>query len=340
MIQNEIKGIDFIVANTDSQALSTATAQIKIQLGERLTQGLGAGANPEVGRKAAEETADELLDHLSGSDMIFITAGMGGGTGTGAAPVVASLARELDALTVGVVTKPFIFEGRKRMLQAQRGLEELQESVDTLITIPNQKLLEISKAQTSIIEAFRLADDVLMQAVQGISDLITIPGQINVDFADVKTVMAERGMAMMGTGRGAGTNGAADAARKAISSPLLEDTSINGAKAVLLNITGGPNMSLNQVSEASSMIYEMAHDEANIIFGTVCDESLQDQVKVTVIATGFEKKRQKSEDTNITDFRGFAERKKAQTKVENTPGEVDEYVHDLDTPTFIRRRVD
>jgi cell division protein FtsZ len=308
-----------------------------VQLGEKLTHGLGAGANPEVGRKAAEENAEELIELLSGSDMVFITAGMGGGTGTGGAPIAAHLARELDALTVGVVTKPFVFEGKKRMMQAQRGIEELQESVDTLITIPNQKLLDIAEEQTSIIEAFKIADDVLMQAVQGISDLITIPGQVNVDFADVKTVMFERGMAMMGTGYARGINGAAEAAKKAISSPLLENTSIEGARAILLNITGGLSLSLNQVSEASTMIYEMVHEDANIIVGTVSNESMQDEVKVTVIATGFETEK-KNKDQKITDFRGFAERKKVKNQTEDTHSELEQYINDLDTPAFIRRR--
>lgn len=337
MIQNKIKGIDFIVANTDAQALNYATAHFKVQLGEKLTHGLGAGANPEIGRKAAEENAEELIELLSGSDMIFVTAGMGGGTGTGAAPVVAHLARELDALTVGVVTKPFVFEGRKRMSQAQRGIEELQENVDTLISIPNQKLLDIAEEQTSIMEAFRIADDVLMQAVQGISDLITIPGQVNVDFADVRTVMAERGMALMGTGYARGINGASEAARKAISSPLLEDTSIEGAKAILLNITGGLSLSLSQVSEASTMIYEMVHEDANIIMGTVCDEGMQDEVKVTVIATGFEN-RQQQKDPNITDIQGFSERRKAKIQQDEIIVEASQYNEDLDTPAFIRRR--
>ncbi len=340
MIQNKIKGIDFIVANTDSQALNAATAHFKIQLGEKLTQGLGAGAIPEIGRKAAEENAEELIELLSGSDMVFVTAGMGGGTGTGGAPIVANLARELGALTVGVVTKPFIFEGRKRMLQAQRGMEELQENVDTLITIPNEKLLDIAEEKTTILEAFKIADDVSMQAVQGISDLITIPGQVNVDFADVRTVMSERGMAMMGTGYGRGANGAAEAAQKAISSPLLEDTSIEGAKAILLNITGGMSLSLRQISEASTMVYNMVHEEANIIVGTVCDEAMQDEVKVTVIATGFEKKAA-DRDPSVADFRGFSERKKIAKQQETAPVDpvdMDQYADDLDTPAFIRRR--
>src|SRR5881396_1260522 len=288
MIQAGIKGVEFLVANTDVQAMRHSLAPNKIQIGAKLTKGLGAGANPEVGKQAALEDTDRILEALSGADMIFITTGMGGGTGTGAAPIIASLAAELGALTVAVVTKPFGFEGKRRRVQAEQGIRALRDTVDTLITIPNERLLNFVERGTSLGEAFKMADDILRQAVQGISDLITVPGEINLDFADVRTIMRGMGMALLGTGVAGGERRAVEAAQRAISSPLLEDTSIDGAKGVLINITGGPDMTLFEVHEAASIIQEAADEEANIIFGTVIDPKMGDEVKVTVIATGFD----------------------------------------------------
>lgn len=288
MIQAGIGGVEFIVANTDQQAMRNALAPVKIQIGAKLTKGLGAGANPEVGKQAALEDTEKLLEALAGADMIFITTGMGGGTGTGAAPIIASLAAELGALTVAVVTKPFNFEGKRRRIQAEQGIRMLRDSVDTLITIPNERLLSFVERATSLGDAFKIADDILRQAVQGISDLITVPGEINLDFADVKTIMHGMGMALMGTGVSSGEHRAVEAAQRAISSPLLEEASIDGAKGVLINITGGNDMTLFEVHEAASVIQEAADEEANIIFGTVIDPSMRDEVKVTVIATGFD----------------------------------------------------
>lgn len=287
MISAGLKGVEFISVNTDAQALLHAMAPKRIQIGEKLTRGLGAGAKPDIGEKAAQESREEILEVLKGADMIFVTAGMGGGTGTGAAPVVAQCARELGALTVGVVTKPFTFEGRKRFKQAECGIANLKANVDTLITIPNDRLLQVVDKKTSMVDAFRIADDVLRQGVQGISDLIAVPGLINLDFADVKSIMSDAGSALMGIGEGSGDNAAVTAAQAAINSPLLE-TSIQGARGVLLNITGGPNLSLFEVNEASEIIQEAAHEDANIIFGSVIDETLDDVVRVTVIATGFD----------------------------------------------------
>src|SRR5438876_4280153 len=291
MMAAEFTGVEFIVANTDVQALHASPAPVKLQLGTRLTQGLGAGSNPDVGRGAAQEDPDQITRLLSGSDMVFITAGLGGGTGTGAAPVVASLAKDLGILTVAVVTKPFTFEGRKRMLQAEAGLDALRAVVDTLITIPNQRLLAVVDRGTPLLEAFKVADTVLQQAVQGISDLILVPGLINLDFADVRTIMAGVGMAMMGTGIGHGEHRAFDAAHKAIASPLLDDTSIDGAQGILINFTGGLDMSIHEVEEAARVVHEAAHDDANIIFGAVVDPSLHDEIRITVIATGFTEKK-------------------------------------------------
>ncbi len=288
MIQGRLEGVDFVAANTDLQALESNQAAIKIPLGQRLTKGLGAGANPEIGRSSAEEDRDHIAEVLSGADMVFVTAGMGGGTGTGAAPVIAEVARELGALTVGVVTKPFPFEGKKRRRQAEEGILNLARAVDTLITIPNERLLSVAGQKTTMLDAFRKADEVLLNAVQGISDLITIPGLINVDFADVKTIMSNMGRALMGTGRAVGERRALEAAQQAISSPLLEDVSITGATGILINITGGPDLTLFEVNEASSLIQEAADEEANIIFGSVIDPSLTDEVRITVIATGFD----------------------------------------------------
>jgi cell division protein FtsZ len=287
MIAAGLPGVDFLAANTDAQALRTNLATVKLQLGEKLTRGLGAGGNPEVGKRAALEDVERLAEHLGGADMIFVTAGMGGGTGTGAAPVVAKVGKELGCLTVGVVTKPFIFEGKRRSKQAEEGLRELKASVDTLITIPNQRLLAVAGRNSSIVETFKKADDVLLQAVRGIADLITVHGLINLDFADVRAIMAEMGMAMMGAAIASGENRAAEAAQKAISSPLLEEVAIKGARGVLINITGGPDLTLHEVNEAASLIQEEADEDANIIFGAVVDESMGDEVRITVIATGF-----------------------------------------------------
>jgi cell division protein FtsZ len=287
MIAAGLAGVDFIACNTDAQALRANLSPIKVQLGEKLTRGLGAGGNPAVGRNAAEEDVERLREHLSEADMIFITAGMGGGTGTGAAPVIARIAKEMGTLTVGVVTKPFQFEGKRRMKQADDGMRDLKASVDTLIAIPNQRLLTVAGRNSSILETFKKADDVLLQAVRGISDLITVHGLINLDFADVRTIMSEMGMAMMGAAIASGENRAIEAAQKAISSPLLEDVSIQGARGVLINITGGPDLSLHEVNEAATLIQEESDDDANIIFGAVIDESMGDEVRITVIATGF-----------------------------------------------------
>ena len=336
MIGAKLGGVDFMVANTDAQSLEASQAPVRIQLGGMVTKGLGAGANPEIGRRAALEDQEMIREYLDGSDMIFITAGMGGGTGTGGAPVIARLAREAGALTVGVVTKPFIFEGKKRMHQAEEGIEELKASVDTLIVIPNQRLLSIAAKTTTMLEAFHKADDVLLQAVRGISDLIITPGLINLDFADVRTVMAEMGLALMGAASASGENRAIEAAQRAISSPLLEDISIQGARGVLINITGGPDLCLHEVNEAASMIQEEAHDEANIIFGAVIDESLTDEIRITVIATGFgeekeEKKHAPAPASNVANIAAAAPKNR---KVVHLGTIVD----DLDTPTWQRKK--
>ncbi|MGH7686945.1 MAG: cell division protein FtsZ [Candidatus Dormibacteria bacterium] len=286
MIRSNLKGVEFVAVNTDHQALSASSAHKKIRIGSKLTRGLGAGGNPDVGREAAEESRDELTKALSDSDMVFITAGMGGGTGTGAAPVIAEIARETGALTIGVVTKPFRFEGLRRQKAAEEGIQQLQGRVDTLITIPNSRLMQVVEKKTSIVDAFKVADDVLRQGVQGISDLIVYPGIINLDFADVKAVMQGQGQALMGIGFGTGDTRAADAARDAVASPLLEQT-IAGAKGILLNITGGSDLTLYEVNEAAELISESADPEAQIIFGTVIDEHMKGEVKITVIATGF-----------------------------------------------------
>jgi cell division protein FtsZ len=300
MIAANLDGVDFVAANTDVQALEANMAPTKLQLGDQLTRGLGAGANPEIGRKAAEESMEAIAEAVTGADMVFVTAGMGGGTGTGAAPVIARVARECGALTVGVVTKPFTFEGKKRRLQAEQGIERLEDAVDTLIVIPNNRLLALVGHNVSMMDAFRRADAVLLNAVQGISDLMTVPGLINVDFADVRTIMSDMGRALMGTGCGTGNRRAVEAAEAAISSPLLEDVSIEGATGVLINITGGPDLTLHEVNEASSLVQEAAHEDANIIFGSVIDANMGDQVRITVIATGFEREAAKTlvpEDT-------------------------------------------
>lgn len=321
MIVAGLKGVEFISVNTDAQALFLSQAGQKIQIGAKLTKGLGAGANPEIGEKAAEESREELVQALRGADMVFVTAGMGGGTGTGAAPIVAEVAKEVGALTVGVVTKPFTFEGKKRLTQAETGIANLKSKVDTLITIPNDRLLQVIDKHTSIVEAFRIADDVLRQGVQGISDLIAVPGLINLDFADVKTIMEETGTALMGIGSSTGENRAAEAARAAISSPLLE-TSIEGARGVLLNITGGSSLALFEVNEAAEIIAQAADGDANIIFGAVIDEELNDEVRVTVIATGFDQKVIKKELFST-----------AELEIKSFTVEED----DLDIPAFLRK---
>ena len=338
MIGSRLSGVDFMVANTDAQSLQASQAPVRIQLGGMVTKGLGAGANPEIGRRAALEDQEQIREYLEGSDMIFITAGMGGGTGTGGAPVLARVARDVGALTVGVVTKPFIFEGKKRMHQAEEGIEELKASVDTLIVIPNQRLLSIAAKTTTMLEAFHKADDVLLQAVRGISDLIITPGLINLDFADVRTVMAEMGLALMGAAAASGENRAIEAAQKAISSPLLEDISIQGARGVLINITGGPDLCLHEVNEAASMIQEEAHDDANIIFGAVIDENMTDEIRITVIATGFgevkEEKKAAPPPAPSTNVSNIANATQKNRKVVHLGTIVD----DLDTPTWQRTK--
>jgi cell division protein FtsZ len=334
MIRSKLTGVDFLVANTDAQSLERSQALIKLQLGEAVTKGLGAGANPEVGRRAALENQDELKEHLAGSDMVFITAGMGGGTGTGGAPVVARLAREAGALTVGVVTKPFVFEGKRRLRQAEEGIEELKENVDTLIVIPNQRLLSIAAKTTTMLEAFNKADDVLLQAVRGISDLIITPGLINLDFADVRTVMAEMGLALMGSASASGENRAVEAAQKAISSPLLEDISIRGARGVLINVTGGPDLGVHEINEAASMIQEEAHEDANIIFGAVIDENLSDELRITVIATGFTDTKEEEKPV-VVNLAPVAPSPALKSKKVVHLGTI---VDDLETPTWQRKK--
>jgi len=327
MITAGLKGVEFISVNTDAQALNGAMAPVRLQIGSKLTKGLGAGADPEVGAKAADESREEIANTLRGADMVFVTAGMGGGTGTGAAPVVAEVAKQLGALTVGVVTRPFTFEGKKRQAQAEKGIQNLKSKVDTLIIIPNDRLLQVVDKKTTIVEAFRIADDVLRQGVQGISDLIAVPGLINLDFADVRTIMADTGSALMGIGVFRGENRAAEAARAAISSPLLE-TSIEGARGVLLNISGGSDLGLLEVNEAAEIISQAADPEANIIFGAVIDESLKDEIRVTVIATGF----------GEGDFATWGKRKLQTGAGSKSETEVKPFTDDLDIPAFLRRK--
>jgi cell division protein FtsZ len=350
MMAAQFTGVDFIVANTDVQALRASPAPVKFQLGSKLTQGLGAGSNPEVGRNAALEDPEEITHLLAGADMVFITAGLGGGTGTGSAPVIASLAKDLGILTVAVVTKPFTFEGRKRMLQAEAGMEALRGVVDTLIAIPNQRLLSVVDRGTPLLDAFRVADSVLQQAVQGISDLILVPGLVNLDFADVRTIMSGMGMAMMGTGVGKGEHRALDAAQKAVASPLLDDTSIEGARGILINFTGGSDLSIHEVEEAARIVQEAAHEEANIIFGAVIDPTLMDEVRMTVIATGFaEKKQVVAPDSKVVDLArshnggraGAAPAPAWRRRVGEARAEGDDTLGDeYDVPTFLRRSAD
>jgi cell division protein FtsZ len=355
MIRAKVEGVEFIAANTDLQALKLSQAPVKLQLGAKLTKGLGAGANPEVGRKAALEDTDKIIEALEGADMIFITSGLGGGTGSGAAPVVASLASELGALTVAVVTKPFAFEGKRRMLQSEQALQDLVGVVDTVIVIPNERLMETVERGTSFFDAFRIADDILRQAVQGISDIITVPGIINRDFADVKTIMHGQGYAVMGTAVATGQNRAVDAANRAISSPLLEDNSIQGAQGILINISGSSSLTLHEVHEASSVIQKAAHENANIIFGAVQDDNMKDALKITVIAAGF-KEANKKNAQNKAQFlprtwkagRDVPEPPAPhQEAVPNIVHQVQQNVRDvqpevraddLDVPTFLRRQ--
>ncbi|MDH4223262.1 MAG: cell division protein FtsZ [candidate division Zixibacteria bacterium] len=349
MIDASLAGVEFISINTDAQALDTSRSAHKLQIGANLTKGLGAGSNPEIGRSAIEEDRELVTEALSGADMVFITAGMGGGTGTGASPIIAEIAKELGALTIAIVTKPFDFEGKKRMLKALQGLEELKQKVDTLIVIPNQKLLSVVQKETTLLEAFRFADEVLLQATKGISDLITVPGLINLDFADVKTVMSEMGDALMGTGYASGENRAKEAAQKSICSPLLENISISGAKGVLVNVTGGLGMTLHEVNEASSVIMEAAGSEANIIWGAVIDEFMRDEVRVTVIATGFGdsgNNREKGFEQDLFSSRKLVFEKPKAIKKENPAQQIlvpknREVIFsqdDLEIPTYMRKQ--
>ncbi len=343
MIEAKVEGVEFLVANTDLQVLARSLSPIKLQIGAKLTKGLGAGANPDIGRQAAIDDTEKIIEVLEGADMVFITAGLGGGTGTGAAPIIASLATELGALTVAVVTKPFAFEGRRRMLQADRGLAELRECVDTVITIPNERLLHTVERNTSLQDSFRVADDVLRQAVQGISDLITVPGLINVDFADVKTIMQGMGIALMGTGAAHGDNRAVEATQRAIASPLLEEASIEGAKGILVNITGGPDLTLHEVNEASTIIREAADDEANIIFGAVIDERMTNHMKITVIATGFDRMigSQPMPTRSYSIPSATVINQPNNTKpLEPRNGRDEARREDLDIPTFMRKKAD
>jgi cell division protein FtsZ len=370
-----LDGVEFMVANTDVQALALSSAPVRVQIGGKLTKGLGAGADPNIGRQAALEDTEKLIEALDGADMVFVTTGLGGGTGTGAAPVIASLASELGALTIAVVTKPFKFEGRKRLTQSERGLAELRDCVDTVITIPNERLLATIARETALVDAFASADDVLRQAIQGISDLILVPGLINLDFADVKTIMSHMGLAIMGTGTGSGQTRAIDAANAAISSPLLEDASVRGARGVIINVTGGEDMSLVEVSEASAIIQQAAHEDANIIFGAVVDPKMEGRIKITVIATGFDRpiittQSSASAAPTPVDLQGYtAWREQAEDqvavnggsrpsgfslarrggvlelppapKIEDAgPGAEFEPVSDLDVPAFLRRQGD
>jgi cell division protein FtsZ len=345
MIEDGVEGVEFIAVNTDAQALNLSKAEIKIQIGTKLTRGLGAGANPEVGKKAAEESKEQLEEVLNGADMIFVTAGMGGGTGTGAAPVIAQIAKELGALTVGVVTRPFSFEGKRRANQAVSGIDTLKSNVDTLITIPNDRLLEIVDKNTPMLEAFREADNILRQGVQGISDLIAKPGLINVDFADVKTIMYDKGSALMGIGIATGETRATEAAKKAISSPLLE-TSIDGAHGILMNITGGANLSLYEVQEAADLVTNAADEEVNVIFGSVINENLNDEIVVTVIATGFDESAPKQAAPRREAKPSIAERQQAAARAPEEPVQQRETPNprprveeeELDIPTFLRNR--
>jgi cell division protein FtsZ len=361
MVEAGLKGVDFIAVNTDAQALGQNKAQARIQIGKRLTQGLGAGANPEIGRRAIEEDKEDVISALENADMVFVTAGMGGGTGTGAAPIIAEIAKDQGALTVGIVTKPFQFEGIKRMQRADQGINELRKNVDTLIVIPNQRLFAVVDKSTPLLDAFKIADEVLLHATKGISDLIAVPGLINLDFADVRTVMAEMGHALMGTGFAKGDGKAVQAAQQAISSPLLEGISIRGAQGVLVNITGNHDMSLHEISEATTIIYEEAGENANIIFGAVIDEKLEDSIFVTVIATGFDsdirfhdlpkhedQKEKEKVNLDLPTFMRNPMKKNVVTKniplqqesKQEASNELKLPLEDFDIPTFLRKQID
>jgi cell division protein FtsZ len=349
MIASNLQGVEFIGINTDLQVLETSLAPVKVQIGRELTRGLGAGSNPEIGRQAALEDRTEIMECLDGCDMVFITAGMGGGTGTGAAPVIAEIAREMGVLTVAVVTKPFFYEGKKRLMNAEEGMKELTKHVDTLIVIPNDRISLVVEKGTPMLKSFSIANDVLRQAVQGISDIILVPGLINVDFADVRTIMDKVGRAVMGTGTGKGEGGAFEAAKKAISNPLLEDSSIEGSRGILINITGGLELSLSEVQDATSLIYDSAHEDVNVIFGAVIDPDIKDEVRVTVIATGFEEKKEKIELPQIkkwvpvkepVTFKG-SERILAKSLTTFDAGapreDIFKYEDAMDLPAFLRR---
>ena len=347
MIEAGIRNVEFIAVNTDRQTLNESKAGSKIQIGEKLTRGLGAGANPDIGSQAAEESRAEIAEVLKGADMVFVTAGMGGGTGTGAAPIVASTAKDMGILTIGVVTKPFTFEGKKRLAQAERGVAALKGKVDTLVVIPNDKLLQVIDRKTSMIEAFRMADDVLRQGVQGISDLISVPGVINLDFADVRTIMLNQGMAHMGIGCASGENRAEDAAKQAIQSPLLE-TSIEGARGIIINITGGSDMGLHEANTAAEFVQRSADPEANIIFGTVIDDSMGDEIQITVIATGFEKEEEvvrrpvqntqpQFENTVSDIWRKRNASAMSSSNITSSSSSNNDSNGDLDIPTFLRK---
>ncbi|MFN3481110.1 MAG: cell division protein FtsZ [Thermodesulfovibrionales bacterium] len=350
MINSNLQGVDFIAINTDTQVLSMSLAPNKIQIGASITKGLGAGSNPEIGKQSALEDRSAIAEAIEGSDMVFITAGMGGGTGTGAAPVVASIAKELGALTVAIVTKPFFYEAKIRALNAEAGVKELKNNVDTLIVIPNDRIAQVVDKKTPLLKGFAVANDVLRQAIQGISDIILVPGLINVDFADVRTIMQNTGRAVMGIGTGKGEGGAVEAAKKAITNPLLEDSSIEGAKGILINITGGIDLSLSDVQDAASIIYDSAHDGANIIFGAVINPDIEDEVRITVIATGFEEKKEKVELPKVNKWSPMreslglkaSEKVLAKTLIKDIttkplPTEIINYENSLDIPTFLRK---
>ena len=339
MVDSGIRGVEFVAVNTDRQALLLSKAVSKIQICEKITRGLGAGANPDIGAQSAEESKSEITEALRGADMVFVTAGMGGGTGTGAAPIVAACAKEMGILTIGVVTKPFTFEGKKRLSQAERGIESLKSKVDTLVVIPNDKLLQIIDRKTSIVEAFKMADDVLRQGVQGISDLIAVPGLVNLDFADVKTIMLNTGIAHMGVGRASGESRAEDAAKQAIQNPMLE-SSIEGAKGIIINITGGPNLGLHEVNTAAELVQRSVDPEANIIFGAVIDESLDEDIVITVIATGFDKEVKPKIGTIPTSNEIPTSKPWGGDQKINTQPTRPEPINgnDLDIPSFLRKK--
>jgi cell division protein FtsZ len=353
MIFSNLQGVEFVAVNTDCQALTKSSAATKVQIGSRITKGLGSGGDPEIGRRAAEEDRDVLADVVDGADMVFVTAGMGGGTGTGAGPIVAEIAKGSGALTVAIVTKPFLFEGKRRLKQADDGISELKRQVDTVIAIPNQKLLQVVAKETPLLDAFAMADEVLLKATRGISDLITVPGEINLDFADVRTIMSEMGDALMGTGTADGENRAKEAATKALRSPLLDDVSIAGAKGLLINVTGGPTMTLSEISEAANAIYDAAGSDANVIFGTAIDEALSDEIRVTVIATGIGKPvvrekpadREVEQSPTLRDNQSILQRTFRKREIPEVGGEPRVSMDggldvDYETPAFLRRHCD